>query len=198
MIHRIWKGFNNKPFSLSDSLIAYYSFEEKVIAIDAFRTPVGINVVIGLVSGDVILWRLKFSDQKYNIQTIETKVLFTHADEVADVSFNKNGTKVASCALDSVLYVCDIDTGMTLFTKEHPNCLICLSWCHESGILYLGDNKGRIFVWSMMTGEQNCSESGFNGPITCITSELDAQNKCKVVAAGVDGNEFLVKSWINE
>lgn len=197
---KIWKGFDCKPYSLSDSLIAYYSFEEKVIAIDAFWSKDSIKVAIGLVSGDVILWRLKTTGQLslHTIETIETKLLFTHADEVADISFNKNGTKIASCALDRVLYVCDIDTGMTLFKKEHPNCLICLSWCHESGILYLGDNAGFIYVWNMMTGERNCSELGFNGPITCITSMLDADNKCKVVAAGVDGNEFLVKAWINE
>lgn len=170
-----------------------------MIAVDAFRTKDCIKVVIGLVSGDVILWRLRCSDLKFNnIQTIDTKSLFTHADEVTGVSFNKNGTKVATCALDRVLYVCDIDTGMTLFQKEHPNCLICLSWCHESGILYIGDNNGHIHVWNMMTGEKNCTELGFNGPITCIVSDLDPQNKCKVIAAGVDGNEFLVKAWINE
>lgn len=170
-----------------------------MIAVDAFKSQNGMEVVIGLVSGDVILWRLKFSDSDFkSIQTIDPKILFTHADEVTGVSFNKNGTKVASCGLDCVLSVCDIDTGMTLFKKEHPNCLICLNWCDESGILYLGDNSGLIYVWNMMTGEKNCSELGFNGPITCITSDLDALNKCKVIAAGVDGNEFLVKVWINE
>lgn len=197
---RIWKGFDTKPYSLSDSLIAYYSFEEKVFAIDAFCTKDCIKVAIGLENGDVILWRLKIDGplSLHTIETIDTKQLFKHADEVTDVSFNKNGTKVATCALDRVLYVCDIDTGMTLFNKEHANCLICLSWCHESGILYLGDNSGNIFVWNMMTGEMNCSELGFSGPITCITSTLDTDNKCKVITAGVDGNEFLVKAWINE
>lgn len=157
-------------------------------------------MVVGLVSGDVILWRLKTSDQTNlnEIETIDTKVLFTHEDEVTGVSFNKNGTKVASCGLDRVLYVCDIETGMTLFKKEHSNCLICLSWCHESGVLYIGDNAGVIYAWNMMTGEQNCSATGFNGPITSITATLGTNNVCKVIAAGVDGNEFLVKAWINE
>lgn len=199
---RIWKGFNTKPYSLSDSLISYYSFDEKVFAIDAFHAKDCIKVVIGLENGEVIVWRLKITGplSMNTIETIDVKHLFKHDDEVTDVSFNKSGTKVATCALDSVLYVCDIDTGMTLFKKEHSNCLICLSWCHESGILYLGDNKGLIYVWNMMTGEQNCSISGFSGPITSITSDLDTTNeaKCKVIAAGVDGSDFLVKAWINE
>lgn len=150
----------------------------------------------------MIVWRLKITGplSMNTIETIDVKHLFKHDDEVTDVSFNKSGTKVATCALDCVLCVCDIDTGMTLFKKEHSNCLICLSWCHESGILYLGDNKGQIYVWNMMTGEQNCSISGFNGPITSITSDLDTTNEatCKIIAAGVDGSDFLVKAWINE
>lgn len=199
-IFRIWKGFDTKPYSLSDSLIAYYSFEEKVFAIDAFCTKDCIKVAIGLENGDVILWRLKITGNLslHTIETIDTKLLFKHGDEVTDVSFNKNGTKIATCALDCVLYVCDIDTGMALFKKQHQNCLICLNWCHGSGVLYLGDNSGYIYAWNMITGEQNCSELGFNGPITGITSHLDADNKCKVITAGVDGNDFVIKAWINE
>lgn len=171
-----------------------------MIAVDAFAMNNIIKVVVGLASGDVIIWRLKTSGRLSpgSVETIDTKILFTHADEVTSVSFNKNGTKIASCGLDCVLYVCDIETGMMLFKKEHENCLICLNWCHESGILYLGDNTGLIFVWNMMAGEKNCTESGFNGPITSITSKLDSDNKCKIIAAGVDGNDFVVKSWINE
>lgn len=185
---------------MSDSLIAYYSFEEKVISVDAFKIKDGIKVVIGLVNGEVILWKLKTAGRLSinSVQTNDTKLLFTHNDEVTRVSFNKNGTKVASCALDCVLYVCDIDTGMSLFQKEHPNCLICMNWCHESGILYLGDNTGIIYVWNMMSGEKNCSETAFNGPITSITSYLESENKCKIIVAGVEGKEFLVKSWNNE
>lgn len=197
---RVWKGFDTKPYSLSDSLIAYYSFEEKIMAVDIFKTYDVIKVVVGLENGDVILWRLKTSGRlsSGSVDTIDTKILFTHADEVTGVSFNKNGTKVASCGLDCVLYVCDLETTMTLFKKEHNNCLICLNWCNENGILYLGDNSGYIYVWNMMTGEKNCSESGFNGPITSITSSIDSGNSCKVIAAGVDGNEFLIKAWMND
>lgn len=157
-------------------------------------------MAVGLDNGDVILWRLNITGELSlnSIETIDTKHLFKHADEVTDVSFNKNGTKIATCALDCILYVCDIDTGMTLFKKEHTSCLICLSWCHESGILYLGDNTGYIYVWDMMSGERNCSVSSFNGPVTCITSSLETDNKCKVIAAGVNGNEFLIKAWMNE
>lgn len=153
-------------------------------------------------NGDVMIWRLKITGPLglNTIETIDIKHLYKHNDEVTDVSFNKSGTKVATCALDCVLHVCDIETGMTLFKKEHSDCLICLSWCHESGILYLGDNKGLIYVWNMMTGEQNCSILSFNGPITSITSNLDTtiDKKCKIIAAGADGNDFLVKAWINE
>lgn len=152
------------------------------------------------MSGDVNLWRLSFSDES-NLSDIESndcKVLITHSDEVTDIKFSNDGTKIASCALDRFVYVCDVETGMILFKKEHPNCLICFSWCHDNGTLYVGDNTGFIYVWNMMTGEQNCSESIFNGPITNITSKMcTGSGRCKIIAAGVDKNEYLVKAFFN-
>lgn len=172
-----------------------------MLSVSAFKTATEIKVVIGLFNGDVHLWDLFIPDgtSLRNIQSKETKLLYSHEDEVTNLCFNKDGTKVVSCALDKYLYVCDINTGMILFKKEHPNCLICLSLCHENEILYLGDNIGFIYAWNMRTGEQNCSASAFDGPITSITSKLDVENnKCAVIAAGVDGNEVLIKAWLNE
>lgn len=167
----------------------------------SFKAETDIKVVIGLSSGDVFLWRLNISDD-LNVnedESTDTKLLYSHRDEVTNLAFNKDSTKIVSCALDNCLYVSDVDTGMILFKKEHPNCLICLSWCHENEILYLGDNAGIIHVWNLMTGEKSCSEKAFNGPITCITSKFDTEtNKCKVIAAGIDGPEFVVKAWTNE
>lgn len=171
-----------------------------MISVAAFKTNAEIKIIIGLSNGDVFLWRLNIPNDSNlgDIETNDAKLLYSHDDEVTNISFNKDGTKIASCALDNYLYVCDIDTGMILFKKDHSNCLICLSWCRENEILYLGDNAGFIYVWNMMTGEQNCSEKAFNGPITSITSKFDLEsNKCKVIAAGVDSNEFLIKAWMN-
>lgn len=202
IFHRIWKGFDKKSYNLSDSLLSYISFDEKAIAVDAFKTKNIIEVIIGLVNGDVVLWRLSFNDECFSVLSSnedDNKLLFTHADEVTDVAFSKDGSKIASCGLDRYLYVCDIETGMILFKNDHPNSLICLNWCYDNQMLYLGDNTGLMHVWNMMSGEKTCTETAFDGPITCITSKLENEaNKCRIIAAGVERNEFVVKAWINE
>lgn len=148
----------------------------------------------GLINGDVVLWRLSADDN-----TNECKVLYTHADEVTNIHFSETGAKIVSCALDRYLYVCDVDTGMILFKKEHPNCLICLSWCFGNEYVYTGDNAGYIYAWNMRTGEQNCSSLVFNGPVTSITSKWCADAKqCQVIVAGVDKNEYLIKAFLNK
>lgn len=177
--------------------------EEKIVSIDSFNTAVSIKVAIGLVNGELILWTSSITNGNSinRPETIDTKILLKHTDEVTDVSFSKDGTKIASCGLDRYLYVCDVDTGMILFKNEHPNPLICLYWCYANDILYLGDKAGFIYVWNMLSGEKKCNELTFNGPITSITSicrSADVDAKCDVIVAGVDGNEYLVKAWRNE
>lgn len=181
-------------------MLSYLSLEGKIVAIDSRRIKNKIKVVIGLVSGEVMLWTSTIDDGSdlNNVTTVDTKTLLCHDDEVTDVTFNRDGTKLASCGLDKSLFVCDIQTGMILFKNEHSNCLICLNWCFSNQMLYLGDNIGMIHVWNMMTGEKNCFEKIFNGPVTAVASTVDEDNNCvNVIAAGVDHNEFMVTSWRN-
>lgn len=179
---------------------SYLSLEEKIVAIDSRRVKNKIKVAIGLVSGEVLLWTSIIDDEGEfgHITTVDTKTLLCHDDEATDITFNRDGTKLASCGLDKFLFVCDIKTGMILFKNEHPNCLICLDWCLANQMLYLGDNDGVIHVWNMMTGEKNCCEKIFNGPVTAVTSTTDEGSDCvNVIAAGVDHNEFVVNAWKN-
>lgn len=181
-------------------MLSYLSLEEKIVAIDSRRVKNKIKVVIGLVSGEVMLWTSIIDDESDlgQITTIDTKTLLSHDDEVTDVKFNRDGKKLASCGLDKFLFVCDIQTGMILFKNEHPSCLICLNWCFPNQTLYLGDNVGFIHVWNMMNGEKNCFEKIFDGPVTAVTSTVDENSNCvNVIAAGVDRNEFMVNAWRN-
>lgn len=198
----MWKGFgktSNTSFNLSASMVAYLSLEDKVIAIDSTWSIDTIKVAIGLANGEVYIWRLKINDpsQITTAEPIETKLILTHADEVTGVNFNETGSKVVSCGLDRLIYVCDVATGMILFKKEHPNSLICMKWSFLDEILYLGDNQGTIHVWDMTDGEKKCFVNAFNGPITSITCMI-ADDKRSIVAAGVDYCEYVVKSFKTE
>lgn len=199
--YRIWKGFGstcmNTSFNLSESMVAYLPLEDKINAIDAIHSTDGIiKVAIGTASGEVHIWLLAMSDPT-NVSTAETvdiKLVLNHDDEVTGINFNESGTKIVSCGLDKYLYVCDVETGMILFRKEHMNSLICMNWSMYDETLYLGDNEGTIHVWNMTIGEKKCDLCAFNGPITSITSRM-YNNKRMIVAAGVDYHEFVVKSF---
>lgn len=195
----MWKGFGKSSdtlFNLSASMVGYLSLEDKVISIDSTWSTDVIKVAIGLANGEVYIWRLRINNpnQVTTVEPIDNKLIITHADEVTGVNFNETGTKVVSCGLDKLIYVCDVATGMILFKKEHPNSLICMKWSFIDEILYLGDNEGTIHVWDMTDGEKKCLLKAFNGPITSITCMM-ADDRRIIVAAGVDYSEFLVKSF---
>lgn len=200
-IFRMWKGFGsasaNASFNLSESMVAYLSLEDKINAIDSINTVAGsVKVAIGAANGEVYVWHLQLADPNNvsSIETIDTKLVLSHGDEVTGINFNESGSKIVSCGLDKVLYVCDVETGMILFKKEHPNSLICMSWSFYDEILYLGDNQGTIHVWNMTDGEKRCALDAFNGPITSIASTMYNAERM-IVAAGVDYHEFIVKSF---
>lgn len=180
-------------------MVSYLPVTGKIVAVDARRQNNIIKIVIGMANRDVMLWITSFTDAMNinELETIDKKNLYSHSDEVTDVSFDQNGTKIVSCGLDRKLFVCDTDTGMILFQKEDSDPLICLNWRIDNEILYTGDNEGFIHVWNMISGEKLCDEEAFNGPVTAITSIMN-KNGCKVIAGGVDSNEFIVKQWTGE
>lgn len=177
-------------------MIAYLPLEEKVVAIDAININNTLKIVLGLVNGEILLWNLNVPDLTNftEMETIETKILYTHDGEITDVSFNQAGTKIASCSLDKYLYVCDIATEMILFKKEHSDGLICMDWRDDDEFLYLGDKSGNVRVWLMTTGDELASVKAFNGPVTSLISTQTNKRK-GFVGAGVDVNEYLVKAW---
>lgn len=194
----MWKGFGKNcstTFNLSESMSAYLPLEEKINTIDTIHHSHVIKVAIGSTNGEVLIWKLKINDPATlsDFETIETRLLIAHDDEITGVNFNETGSKVVSCGLDRFLYVCDVETGTILFKKEHLNSLICMKWSTIDEILYLGDNQGTVHVWNMTDGEKKCSEDVFKGPITSITV-MFVNDVRKVVAAGVDYNEFVVKA----
>lgn len=196
----MWKGFQSKSYCLSNSLISYILVNSKTVAIDARRRNNLMKVVIGMANCEILLWTSSFiidENEISEIETIDKKNLYSHNDEVTDVSFNENGTKIVSCGLDRKLFVCDTDTGMILFQKEDSDPLICLSWNFSNEILYIGDKAGFIHVWNMINGDKLCDKEVFNGPVTAITS-IKNENGCKVIVGGVDHNEFIVKQWSSE
>lgn len=176
-------------------MLAHLPLEEKVNAVDAIHWTNVIKVVVGLETGEVLLWTLSFPDagQIGAIEEVDRKSLLRHEDELMAVRFNKVGSKCASCGLDRNLIVCDIDTGMILFRKELSSGLICMDWSPRGDLLYLGDSTGFLHVWSMTVGETKCKKKIFNGPITCVTA---SRSDSRVVAAGVEFNEFLVKGLV--
>lgn len=198
-IHRVWKGFDAiNSFRLSDSMLAYLPFEEKISALDCHLHNDILQIAIGTFAGEVHLWTLLILDETKTIvqepETVRSKLLHHHrpGTEVLAVAFNCNGTKITSCALDGTLNVCDIGSGMTLVSRQHSSAFTCLDWSYSDECLVLGDQVGHVFVLNMLTGSMHSELAAFDG---CTTAICVSKAENKLAVGGINGREYLLKIW---
>lgn len=193
--NRVWSDFGRhdtqQSFRSTDALLTYLQLDDKIAAmhaIPATSSAAGIRILIGTFGGDVFHWPLAPATRREHLQTPphenHARRLHRHGDEVTAVRFGAAGRRAASCGLDGVLLVSDVETGMRLLRAEHAVAWCCLTWLPpltvaatscggggaaaadlhraDSDLLLLGDDRGAISVWSMRTGDGKCiAESAF-------------------------------------
>lgn len=199
-ICRVWKGFDAiSSFRLSDAMLAYLPFEEKISSLDAYLNGNLLQITIGTFTGEVHLWSLKILNDSNEIisepETIQTKLLHSHCTSanVLAVAFNCRGTELASCSIDGTLNVCDIISGMTLIHQKHNSIFTCLNWSYSNECLLLGDKMGQIFVLNMLTGTMQLELKIFNEFISTIS--VSKRSK-QIAVAGINAErEYLMKIW---
>lgn len=111
---RIWRGIDAKVAGLSSQqhaaieYLGYLSMEDKILRIDArILDHDEINIIIGLSTGEIILWKIGLSHIIDNSQQLEfnnkdMKHLVSHEGAVSDIKFNKTGSKVVCSGTDAV------------------------------------------------------------------------------------------------
>lgn len=197
---RIWKGFTAteiQSYRISDALLDYAQFDDKVSAVHASLSlkDQQLQIVVGTFDGKVHLWKLKVTrTTPISMETLSKSLVHSHSDEVTGVSFDPFARHVASCGLDRMLLVADVATGMNLFRKEHTEALCCMDWRLSCGEwLLLGDEFGTVYVWNMQTGSVQTETKPFDGVISAINTTKASDDRIFVIVGGVDGRDFSVK-----
>ena len=102
------------------------------------------RVVAGYSSGVVVVWSTK------TLEVIQTFAL--HDGEVTDVCpSSKNPRLVASCGIDSKVFLCDLETRKSVTTiKLRGDVPTCLSYSEDAVHVAIGTQKGSILYYSWM------------------------------------------------
>eukprot|EP00951_Prasinocladus_malaysianus_P019122 scaffold154393_cov43-Prasinocladus_malaysianus.AAC.1 len=113
-----------------------------------------------------------------------------HSDEVTDVAWSPDGSKVASCSLDYTFKVWNVATGECLSSKAgHTGPVYSVSFSPDGKhIVTCGDACGR--VWAADSLEQQAIFEGHHtGYVTCASYSPDG------LTVATSSNDGTVRLW---
>lgn len=156
-----------KSFRLSESMIGYCSFDEKITCLDSRRKDFLVNVAAATATGEIFVWEIDAQNvvksKTCEIPSTEPKRLSKHKTEITSLAFNSTATKLASCSVDKMFCVTDVVTGMNLFSKVLENSPTSLSWCGESEFILIVDVSGHLAIWNLLEGNLKCDITATDG-----------------------------------
>jgi WD40 repeat protein len=125
------------------------------------------------------------------VQASRIKYTLTgHTDEVNDIEFSPDGTKLASASLDRTAKVWDTASGKELFTlKGHGDQVLQIRFSPNGKSLATASRDGTAKIWDVATGQTLMTLSGHTGGLTDIKYSPDG----KLVATIAD--DHMVKIW---
>ncbi|KAA3656289.1 MAG: hypothetical protein DWQ04_31550 [Chloroflexi bacterium] len=88
------------------------------------------------------------------LQSFQLKRVFSgHEDEVSDLAFSPDGTRLATTSLDRTVKIWDVATGQNLLALgEHKSVVTSVSFNQDGTILATGSLNGFIILWNVETG----------------------------------------------
>lgn len=156
-----------KSFRLSESMIGYCSFDEKITCLDSRRKDFLVNIAAATATGEIFVWEIDAQNivksKTCEIPSTEPKRLAKHKTEITSLAFNSTATKLASCSVDKMFCVTDVVTGMNLFSKGLENSPTSLSWCGESEFILIVDVSGHLAIWNLLEGNLKCDITATDG-----------------------------------
>jgi WD40 repeat protein/DNA-binding SARP family transcriptional activator len=125
------------------------------------------------------------------VQASRIKYTLTgHTDEVYELEFSPDGTKLASASLDRTAKVWDTASGKELFTlKGHGDQILQIRFSPNGKSLATASRDGTAKIWDVATGQTLMTLSGHTGSLTDIKYSPDG----KLVATIAD--DHMVKIW---
>lgn len=125
---------------LTDNLLDYWIM--KVTKKHVFLPP---NIVIERIGKQVIGWN-------YTTGKIE-KTFPTHQDMVLGLALSNDQKLLASSAADGTIYVSEVASGDTLWSKKLSQAILTVGFNHDNQQLISIDLSGRVASWDAHTGK---------------------------------------------
>ena len=134
------------------------------------------------------------------VQASRIKYTLTgHTDEVTDVDFSPDGTKLASASLDHTAKIWDVASGNELFTLSgHTDQVWQIEFSPDGTHLATASQDGTARIWDVATGQALMTLSGHTGRLMDIRYSPDgkwlatlADDKKVIVWDAGTGRELL-------
>jgi len=124
------------------------------------------------------------------VQASRIKYTLTgHTDEVADIDFSPDGTKLASASHDHTAKIWDFASGKELFTlKGHTDQVEAIEFSPDGKRLATASWDGTAKIWDAATGRELMTLSGHTDRLSDIQYSPDG----KLIATVADGVNVIV------
>lgn len=95
---------------------------------------------MGTDDGEIYIWEM----EKFTIK----KKFSSHTAAITGLSYGPDGQTLASCGMDKLFQIVDVNTGLSVFSKVLSSPLTCLRW--SQSIIILGFNDGTMSLWNIL------------------------------------------------
>lgn len=98
------------------------------------------HLAVGTDDGEIYIWETETFALK--------KKFIGHKATITAINYGPDGQTLASCGMDKLFQILDVNTGLSVFNKIFSCCLTSLKW--SQSIIVLGDESGVISVWDIV------------------------------------------------
>ncbi|XP_072766799.1 protein FAN isoform X2 [Anoplolepis gracilipes] len=154
---KVWHGYTSgSKIKPAECFIAQLDHDSKVTCISISRDDT--MLVSGTEDGELCLWNM----DSYNLQA----TIKGHVCRINAVTFDKQCSRVISCAEDKVLSIIDVRTNTQIYSVSLESEPLTLTWIGT--FLLIGDKDGKLNVWNhqgaIFVSQMQCH----NGPICAL------------------------------
>ncbi|KIM99515.1 hypothetical protein OIDMADRAFT_165537 [Oidiodendron maius Zn] len=100
-----------------------------------------------------------------------------HTDEVWHVVFSHDGTRLASCGSDGVVFIYEVGSFEVVYTlREHEDGIGAVAWSPDDSIIVTGSLDRRARLWNARSGELIRTLPRFGQPVSSCVWAPDGES----------------------
>lgn len=108
---------------------------------------------MGTDDGEIYIWETE--------NFLLKKKFVSHSATITAINYGPDGQTLASCGMDKLFQILDVNTGLSVFSKSFSCALTSLKW--SQSIIVLGDESGVISVWNIVEVKFLFEENAHDG-----------------------------------